>query len=156
MVHRHGQADRRPHAETLRETALEAIGETRWAPASGENRIRGMVSAKPDWVMSRQRAWGVPIVVFVKKGGHEILIDDHVNARIAAAFEEEGADAWYEQGAAQRFLAPDHDPADYDKIDDILDVWFDSGSTHSYVLGDARHFPGLAGIVRKSTAAPTK
>ena len=133
---------------TLRETALTAIGDTRWVPASGENRIRGMVSAKPDWVMSRQRAWGVPIAVFVNKATQDILKDERVNARIAAAFEAEGADAWYEAGAAKRFLAPNYDAADYEKIDDILDVWFDSGSTHSYVLGDAKHFPGLAGIKR--------
>jgi isoleucyl-tRNA synthetase len=135
--------------DTLRETALKAIGETRWVPASGENRIRGMVGAKPDWVMSRQRAWGVPIAVFVRKADQEILKDKDVNARIAAAFENEGADAWYESGAARRFLAPEYDPADYEKIDDILDVWFDSGSTHSYVLEDPVHFPGLAGIKRR-------
>jgi isoleucyl-tRNA synthetase len=134
---------------TLRETALQAIGETRWVPASGENRIRGMVGAKPDWVMSRQRAWGVPIAVFVRKGEHAPLRDQRVNQRIAEAFEAEGADSWYAKGAAQRFLAPDYDPADYEKIDDILDVWFDSGSTHSYVLEDPVHFPGLAGIKRR-------
>ena len=134
---------------SLRETALKAIGETQWVPPTGENRIRGMVNAKPDWVMSRQRAWGVPIAVFVKRGEHTPLIDEAVNARIAEAFEKEGADAWYAEGAAARFLKPDHDPADYEKVDDILDVWFDSGSTHAFVLDDPKHFPGLAGIKRK-------
>jgi isoleucyl-tRNA synthetase len=134
---------------SLRETALEAIKATRWAPPSGENRITGMVANKPDWVMSRQRAWGVPIAVFVNKDSREILIDERVNARIADAFEAEGADAWYADGAAARFLSPDYDPAAFDKVDDILDVWFDSGSTHAYVLDDPVHFPSLAGIHRK-------
>jgi isoleucyl-tRNA synthetase len=134
---------------TLREIALAAIQDTRWVPASGENRINGMVGSKPDWVMSRQRAWGVPIAVFVAKGGHEILIDDEANKRIADAFEAEGADCWFAEGAKARFLGNNHNPEDFDKIDDVLDVWFDSGSTHSYVLEDPVHFPGLAGIRRK-------
>jgi isoleucyl-tRNA synthetase len=128
---------------------MAAIDATKFVPDHGRNRLGGMVGARPDWCISRQRAWGVPIAVFVKKGGHEILIDDRVNKRIAAAFEKDGADAWYAEGAAQRFLAPDFDPADYEKIDDVLDVWFDSGSTHSYVLEDPIHFPGLANIHRK-------
>ncbi len=134
--------------DTLRNRALTAIGETRWAPSTGENRINGMVSNKPDWVLSRQRAWGVPLAIFVRKGGHEVLFDEEVNVRIAEAFEEEGADAWFAEGAKERFLGAKHNADDYDKIDDLVEVWFDSGSTHAYVLEDPVHFPGLAGIRR--------
>jgi isoleucyl-tRNA synthetase len=123
--------------DTLRHRALAAIKATRWVPPQGENRITGMIANRPDWVVSRQRAWGVPIAVFMREhadGSVEVLQDDRVNTRIAEAFEQEGADAWYEVDAAARFLAPDHDPAEWKKVDDILDVWFDSGSTHSYTL----------------------
>jgi isoleucyl-tRNA synthetase len=134
--------------KTLRTIAVEAIERTRWAPPSGENRIKGMVANKPDWVLSRQRAWGVPLSIFVRKDGHEILFDEQVNSRIAEAYEREGADAWFAQGAKERFLGAKHDVDAYDKIDDLVEVWFDSGSTHAFVLEDPKHFPGLAGIRR--------
>ncbi|WP_020186412.1 isoleucine--tRNA ligase [Methylopila sp. 73B] len=120
-------------ADTLRSRALAAIEATAFYPPQGKNRLRGMIEGRPDWVVSRQRAWGVPITVFVHKETGEILQDPRVDARIAEAFEAEGADAWFADDGS-RFLGNDYALSDYDKVPDILDVWFDSGSTHAYVL----------------------
>ncbi|HDR27666.1 isoleucine--tRNA ligase [Rhodovulum sp.] len=130
------------YGDTIRQRALTSIDQlVRWTPQTGRNRLYSMIEARPDWVLSRQRAWGVPLTCFVKRGAKPtdpdfLLRDPAVNARIVAAFEAEGADAWYAEGAKARFLGPDHDPEAYDQVMDVLDVWFDSGSTHAFVLRD--------------------
>ncbi|MET0171333.1 MAG: isoleucine--tRNA ligase [Agrobacterium vaccinii] len=119
---------------TLRSRSLSAIDDTRFVPAAGQNRLRAMIENRPDWVLSRQRAWGVPIAVFADEHG-EVLLDDAVNARILEAFEAEGADAWFADGARERFLG-NRAGEPWVQVRDILDVWFDSGCTHTFTLED--------------------
>ncbi|WJY19519.1 isoleucine--tRNA ligase [Alteriqipengyuania flavescens] len=118
---------------TLRSTALTEIERVRFVPEKGRNRLRSMVESRPDWLISRQRAWGVPIALFVHRESGELLVDRQVNARIQDAIAAGTVDAW-EEGRAAEFLGPDRDAQDYEMVGDILDVWFDSGSTHAFVL----------------------
>ena len=119
---------------TLRSRALQAIDDTRFVPAAGQTRLRAMIEERPDWVLSRQRAWGVPIAIFADADGN-VLRDEAVNARIVEAFEKEGADAWFAKGARERFLGTRANEP-WTQVMDILDVWFDSGSTHVFTLED--------------------
>ncbi len=126
----------------LRDAALKAIEDTRWVPAQSKNRMKSMVDTRPDWVLSRQRAWGVPITVFAHNETGEVLRDEAVYARIVEAIRAGGADAWYTT-SAQDFLGNDYSADDYEQVTDILDVWFDSGSTHSFVLESGK-WPDLS------------
>jgi isoleucyl-tRNA synthetase len=123
--------------DTLRNRALSAIANTRFVPEKGRNRINSMVEGRPDWVLSRQRAWGVPITLFVNRKTGQYLNDPEVNARIIAAVREKGVDAWNDE-AAKTFLGESYHLDDYERVTDILDVWFDSGCTHAFVLESGR------------------
>ncbi|KAF0171911.1 MAG: isoleucyl-tRNA synthetase [Rhodobacteraceae bacterium] len=130
------------YGDTIRQRALNSINQlVTWTPIAGRNRLHSMIEARPDWVLSRQRAWGVPLTCFTRVGAKPtdadfILRNDQVNARIRAAFEAEGADVWYVQGFKEKMLAGLVEPSEYNQVFDVLDVWFDSGSTHAFVLRD--------------------
>ena len=126
-----------PTGKTLRETAMSEIERVRFVPEKGRNRIGSMVEGRPDWVLSRQRAWGVPITLFVHRQSGQYLVDHAVNARIVAAVKKGGVDAW-SAARAQEYLGADYKAEDYEQVTDILDVWFDSGCTHVFTLESGR------------------
>lgn len=117
---------------TLRKRALDSILQTKFIPEKGQSRLHNMIKDRPDWVLSRQRAWGVPIAIFVNESG-EILQDEVVNSRIIEAFEKDGSDVWFYPEARERFLG-ERSKENWEPVKDILDVWFDSGCTHRFVL----------------------
>ncbi len=117
----------------LRNKALKAIDETTFYPSKGKERLKSMIETRPDWCVSRQRVWGVPLPIFIKKKTGEILVDDEVFDNIAKIYEKEGSDCWFSDDP-QRFLGKKHKAEDFEKLSDIVEVWFDSGSTHSFVL----------------------
>ncbi len=117
----------------LRDKALKAIDDTTFYPSKGKERLKSMIETRPDWCVSRQRVWGVPLPIFVNKKTKEILVDDKVNENIASIYEKEGSDCWFSDDP-QRFLGSKYKAEDYEKLSDIVEVWFDSGSTHSFVL----------------------
>ena len=117
----------------LRDKALKAIDETAFYPSKGKERLKSMIETRPDWCVSRQRVWGVPLPIFINKKTKEILVDDEVIENIASIYEKEGSDCWFSDDP-QRFLGKKYKSTDYEKLSDIVEVWFDSGSTHSFVL----------------------
>jgi len=123
---------------TLRQLAMKAIADTRFVPEKGRNRLGSMVEGRPDWVISRQRAWGVPIALFVDRKSGELLVDQEVNRRIVDKVREQGVDAWDAENAA--YFLGNRNPDDYEMVTDILDVWFDSGCTHVFTL-ESGHWP---------------
>ena len=136
--------DEEPHAgsPSLRELALAEIERVKFIPEKGRNRIGSMVEGRPDWVLSRQRAWGVPITLFVNRATGDYLVDEAVNARIVAAVKAQGIDAWTPE-TAHSFLGEDYSHDEWEPVTDILDVWFDSGTSHAYVL-DSGRWPDLS------------
>ena len=117
----------------LRDKALKAIDETTFYPSKGKERLKSMIKTRPDWCVSRQRVWGVPLPIFINKNSKEILIDDEVFETIAKIYEKEGSDCWFSDDP-QKFLGKKYKSSDFEKLSDIVEVWFDSGSTHSFVL----------------------
>ena len=130
----------------IREKALEQIEKTNWHPAKGESRINAMIKNRPDWCISRQRAWGVPIALFLHKETGDMLRDEAVFNRIGDIFEEEGADAWWSRDAQDFLDGTEYKAEDYTQVFDIVDVWFESGSTHAFVVGDTQTWSCFEGV----------